>query len=1115
VTSAEPPRGLSRAVAPAVSWCAAHPRAVLVVALLAALIGLEARRRLARDVVPDLADPQIGVVVDWMGHPASEVESAVTRVLTEALGGVPGVKAVRGSSMPGMAYVVVVLDAAADLDAGHTGVAARLAEVRARLPVGAWVQLGPAASSAGWVLQYALTDPALVSSLLDLRRFQDDVLRPALEALPGVAEVAAVGGDRRQLRVDVKPRALRERGLAFSDVVAALRPVLGARPPARVSREGLEALPVAAPGNAGAPARLGDVALVRLSEDMLPGLADLGGVRAIGGIVVARRDADLPALLAAVKATLARARQQLPHRAADPERLDSGAAADVHVSVVYDRQDLVTRVHGTLLRALAEEIAVVAAVILLFLLHGRSALVPLVTLPVVVLLTFAGMWLLDVPATIMSLGGIGIALGMAVDAEIVALEASHRGLEALGAGAPARERRARVVAAAHAFSPAILTALLTTALSFLPVMAFSGETGRLLRPLALTKTIVVVAAALVTLTLGPALRDRLLRGRVRPELDNPLVRLLVRGYRPLVHFALGRPGLTLTTAALALGSCLPILLGGKLGGEFLPRVDEGDLLYMPTTLPGAPPGEAALQLFWQDQALSRFGEVASAFGKVGRAETGTDPAPYAMAETTIRLRPRAEWPLVPRTRWYSRWAPRPVRRVLGLLWPERTPRTTAELVEELDRAVRLPGWTGAWTAPARARLDMTATGVRTPLGARLVAADPARLDAAGAELRAVLAGVPGTRSAVFESLGGETRLGFDADPAALARLGVDARAAREVADLLAAGGLLGEVEQDGRLLRARVAPEPPDVQPRGVADELRELTVRPAAGGPPVPLALLGRPAYTRVPAALRTERGELGAYVYVDLLPGVDVERYVARARRALDDAAAEGRLHLGPGERVEWTGQYELLRAGQRRLVWIVPLVLASMLALLVLQFRSLTEALLVLASVPFALVGSVWTLYLLGYPLSAPVWVGLLSVIGLATQTGVVMVVYIDDAYHRRVREGRLRTRADIVEAHAEGTIRRLRPKVMTILTMAASLAPLLWADGAGAEIMRRVAAPMLGGLATSAFLTLEVLPVLYTIWRARQLARAARPQPRAATAPSAATAEPAPAARPDPA
>jgi Cu(I)/Ag(I) efflux system membrane protein CusA/SilA len=1085
-----------------VSACARRPLVVILVAALAAAGGEMARRRLSGDVVPELADPQIGLVADWMGHPAPEVAAQVTRVLTASLADLPGVKAVRGSTMTGMAYVGVVLPSARGLDAARAAIAARIQAVRPRLPPNVRLQLGPAASSTGWVLEYALTDPALVSSLLDVRRFQDDVLRPALAAIPGVAEVASVGGDLRQVRVDVKPAELRARGLAFSDVTDALRPIFVDHGVARVSLADLEALPMAN------GARVGDVALVRLTEDMQTGLADLAGVKAVGGIVIARRDADVGAVVAEVKRTIARACRRLPHRAADRERLDSGAAADVRVAVTYDRAELAGRVRGTLLRALGEEVAVVALVILLFLVSLRSAIIPLATLPVVLLLTFAAMWLLDVPATIMSLGGIGIALGMAVDADIVALEASHRRLESPGPAAPAVARRAEILAAAQTFAPAILTSLLITALSFLPVFAFSGETGRLLGPLALTKTLVVASAAIVTLTLGPALRDRLLRGRVVPELANPLTRGLIRVYRPFVHFALSRPALTLATAGLALASCLPI--AGRLGGEFLPRVDEGDLLFMPTTLPGVAPAEAATQLFWQDHAMSRFPEVASVFGKVGRADTGTDPAPFSMAETTIRLRPRAEWPKVPRTRWYSGWAPAPLRAVLRLVWPDRTPRTTAELVEALDRAVRLPGWTSAWTTPARARLDMMATGVRTPVGLRIVSPDPERLDVLGTAARTLVAAVPGTRTAVFEALGGETWLSFEADPAALARHHVDAATVADTVRLLTTGGQLGETELDGRRLRVRIRPEVPDVRPRGPADELRELTVM-SEDHQPVPLALLGHPTYVRRPTALRSERGELCAYVYVDLKDGVDVERFVERARAAVAAGLARNpqtgseppamrsveqsstsrdanALHLGPGERIEWTGQHELFAAGAKRLRWIVPLVLLSMLALLLWQFRSLTEALLVLASVPFALVGSIWTLYLLGYPLSAPVWVGLLSVVGLAMQTGVVMVVYIDEAFYRRVREGRLATRADIVAAHAEGTVQRLRPKLMTITTMAASLLPLLWTDGAGAEIMRRVAAPMLGGLVTSAFLTLEVLPVLYTIWRSRQLRRA---------------------------
>jgi Cu(I)/Ag(I) efflux system membrane protein CusA/SilA len=1065
-----------------VAWSTRHPWLVIAAALVLALAGEIARRGLARDAIPDLSNPQIVLVADWMGHPATDVAANVTQVLTGALEGIAGSAAVRGSSMSGMAYVDVVFDSGSDVQRGRDAIVERVSKVRERLPPNVRLQIGPVASSTGWVFQYVLIDPHRRQSALALQRLQDRLFRPALASIPGVAEVASVGGGVQQVLVELEAERLHARGVAFSDVVSTLRPALAANP--RASPDELEALalPASASGSVEQP-RIGDLGHVHITDDMPTGLADFRGIQpAVGGIVVARRDADLPVLIEAVKRTLDRERPHLP--------------VGVELVTAYDRSELIGRVGQTLLRALGEEVAVVVLVTLLFLLHGRSALVSLLTLPLVVMLTFGAMWILKAPATIMSVGGIAIALGMAVDADVVALEACHRHLEAAAPGLSALNRRAQLVRAAASFAPALLTSLVITGLSFVPVFAFTGESGRLLRPLALSKMLVIGAAALVTVTLAPALRERLLRGRVMPEFENPITRGLVRVYRPFVHFALTRPGLTLVTAGLAVLSCVPIAT--RLGGEFLPHIDEGDLLFMPTTLPGAPADLTATQLFQQDRALRRFAEVSAVFGKVGRADTATDPAPYSMAETTIRLKPRSEWPRVARARWYSGWAPQGLRKVLGLIWPEATTPTMSELVEKLDAATRLPGWISAWTAPARARMDMMATGVRTPVGIRVVATDPARLDSLGTALRAVVTRVPGTRSAVFESLGGEPWLEFDPDPAALALHHVDPVLARSTADLLLTGGQLGEVEQDGRRLRVRIAPDlnmpampgPAMERLRGPADQLREVTVRASGGGPPVPLALVGHPAYATRPAMLRTESGELVAYVYVDLSDGTDLAGYVERAQTELSRAVATQEVRLEPGERVEWTGQYDLLTAGQRRLRWIVPLVAISMLALLFLQFRSFTEAFIVLVSVPFALVGSFWTLFLLGYPMSAPVWVGLLSAVGLAMQTGVVMVVYIDEAFHRRVREGRLKSRDDIVEAHAEGTVRRLRPKIMTVTTMAASLLPLLWAEGAGAEIMKRVAAPMLGGLATSALLTLEVLPVIYTIWRAAQLRRSQR-------------------------
>jgi copper/silver efflux system protein len=1103
-------------IARLVDWCTRNNRIVIAMALIVAIGGEWARRSLSRDAVPDLSDPQIGLFVDWMGHPASEVETRVTQLLTKELKAVPGSTAIRGSSMAGMAYVDVVFGSSSALAPGRQDILQHIANMRSKLPANARIQVGPAASSTGWIFQYALVDPLHRAGYAAGKRAQDELLRPALAAIPGVAEVVSVGEQTEEVLVEPDPDKLRSRGVAFSDVVSSVRAQAHGDP----DLQSIETLPLLLGGSkvreAGShPAavvsmpddktalRIGDVAHSTVATDMPLGIADYDGTQwTIGGIVVARRDADPKAIIEHVRRTLEQLRPRLPH---------------ISIVTVYDRLDLANRVEHTLLRALGEEVAVVVLVIMMFLLHGPSALVPLSTLPLVVLLTFAGMRLLGVPATIMSLGGIGIALGMAVDADVVALEACHRRIESLGIGTSPGARRRAIVAAAGSLAPAILTSLLITALSFLPVFAFTGETGRLLRPLALTKTLVIISAALVAVTVAPALRDRLLRGRVLPEFDNPITKRLVRIYRPFVHFALARPALTLITAVLAVASCLPIL--SRIGGEFLPRVDEGDLLFMPTTLPGVTAGDAAIQLRKFDQTISTFAEVSTVFGKVGRANTATDPAPFSMAEITIRLKPRSEWPKQSRVRWYSRWAPGVLRRVLALVWPEEMPETTTELIERLDRATHRPGWTSAWTAPARARMDMMSTGgVRTPVGIRIVAATPARLDALGTVLQRWARGLPGTRSAVFESLGGEPWIKFDPDPAALALHQVDPALAQTTADLLISGGQVGEVSWQNGPFRARhsskrVAPfqhmghsnEPalrgsdpyrlrivPDMEmKREDADQLREVTVR-SATGQPVPLGLLGHPYYVTEPAVLRTESGELVAYVYVDLNPGTDVSTYVGAAQRALGDARAQGQIQLAPGERIEWNGQYQLMAAGQRRLEWIIPFVAIAMLGLLFLQFRSLTEALIVLVSVPFALVGSFWTLFLLHYPLSAPVWVGLLSTVGLAMQTGVVMVVYIDEAFHRRVREGRIRNRNDIVEAHAEGTIQRLRPKLMTITTMAAGLLPLLWAEGAGAEIMKRVAAPMLGGLATSAFLTLEVLPVLYTVWRARQLKSAQRRQ-----------------------
>ncbi|HSS39593.1 MAG TPA: efflux RND transporter permease subunit [Polyangia bacterium] len=1058
-------------IARLVGWSGRNPRLVVLAGLLVAAAGLLARRRLSREVIPDLSDPQVVVLVDWMGHPALEVDRAVTQVLTRSLDGVPGASAVRGTTMTGMAYLEIVFGSEAQSTAGRREIHQRLAALHGTLPPTARVLMGPDASSTGWVFQYAVVDPGHHLPQRDLRRLQDDVIRPRLAAIPGVAEVASVGGTTPELFIEARPAALSARGVAFSDLAAAVAAAT-ARPGARVADVPLLAVPAAAPAGEARPLRLADVAEVHVTDGMPAGMADVDGTLvAVGGVVIASRHADLGQVVGQVRAALDGLQRVLP--------------PGVRTKIVYDRLDLARAVDHALIRTLIEEIAVVVAVVLLFLGSLRSALPPALMLALVLLATFAAMWALAIPLTIVSLGGIAIAVGLAVDAEVVALDACHRALALVGPGGTVAARRAAVLQASGAFGPAILTALLITALTFLPALAFPGEMGRLLRPLVLTKTGVVLAAALATVTVGPVLRRRLLIRPVAAELDHPLMKALMRVYRPFAQLALTRPGVSLLTAALAVSSCLPLL--PRLGGEFLPPISEGDLLFMPTTRAGVDPDDAIVDLRWQDRTLAAFPEVASVFGKVGRADSATDPAPFSMSEATIRLRPPAVWPAVPQRRWYSGWAPQPLRRLLALVWPEERRETAGELIGKLDRATRLPGWWNGWTAPARNRVDMMSTGIRTPVGIRISAPEPARREALGNAVRGLVLPLPGTRNAVLSWTDSETDLTFSTDPAALVRFGVDGGVAQRTADLFIAGGQVGDLVDRGQQIRVRVLPP---VGVRGRADLLRQLTVRGTASPAPVPLALLGQVRTVSRPSSLRTEHGEAVAYVLVDLADGTDPRRYVAEAQRSVADAQRTGQLALQPGDAITWSGQFDLLAAGERRLAWIAPAIAVSMLLLLGVLFGSLTEALIVLAAVPFALVGSVWMLYLTGYSLSAPVWAGLLLVVGLAMQTAVVMVVYLDAAFHRWVREGRVHTRADIVAAHLEGSVERLRPKVMTVVTMTASLLPLLWSDGAGADVMRRIAAPMIGGLCTSAILTLEVLPVLYTVWRARQLRRAQR-------------------------
>ncbi len=1084
------------------AWCARHRWTVLAIYAALAALAWTRLRHIPLDAIPDLSDPQVIVFTELPGRAPALVEDQVTYPLAAGLLAAPRVTAVRGYSMFGMSFVYVLFEEGTDLYWGRSRVVEYLGSIRSRLPADAAPIIGPDASGVGWVYQYALVDRSGTHDLGELRSIQDFQLRYALESVPGVAQVAALGGYERQYRIGLDPDRLRAYGLTVADVTAAVKASnadvggrtleLSGREYAIRGRGYLRAVDdlneVVLRSSNGVPVRLGDVARVSLGGESRRGLGELDGQGEVaGGIVIARHGENARDVLQRVEARLDALRPSLPQ--------------GVQLITTYDRRGLIERSVATLRHALVEEAIVVALVIALFLLHLRSALLPVVTMPLAVLLSFIPFSYAGLPATIMSLGGIAIALGATVDAEIVMIEACHKKLEGAPADLPEAERKRLLAEAAREVTPAIFFSLLIVAVAFLPVFGLEGQAGRLFRPLALTKTGVMLVAAVLSVTLAPALRDLLLRGETYPEHRHPVSRAIRSVYEPFVYVALRKPRTTVLLGALAVVSAIPPAM--HLGSEFMPELDEGDLLYMPTTLPGIAIEEAKRQLELQDAVIRTFPEVLSVHGKAGRAETPTDPAPLSMLETVIRLQPRERWPHQPRARWYSSWAPAPVQRALRVVWPDHGPRTRQELVAALDLALSSPGWKNAWTMPIRNRIDMLATGIRTPVGLKVFARTAADVDRAGEALESLLARQPGVRHALYErTLGGYT-IDVVPRPGALARHGLrvdDLNAL--VADAI--GGTTVTTALDGRARYPVTVRYLQDF--RGTPDALRTLPVplpssgKPTGGDGPPGLAAgtlasvpLGEVADVRIepgPAMLRSEAGSLVGYLYLDLEPSTDVGGFVERAGREVDAARARGEVPLGQGAYVHWSGQYEELARMRDRMKVLVPLALGLIVALLYAQFRDVTEVLIVLLSVPFALVGSIWLLYLLDYRLSTAVWVGIIALIGLATQTGVVMIVYIDHAYEKRLAAGLIRDLDDIIWAHLEGTVQRVRPKLMTVGTMLVGLVPLLWAEGSGADVMKRIAAPMVGGLLTSAFLTLEIIPVIYTYWRLAQLRRRQR-------------------------
>ena len=997
------------------------------------------------DAIPDLSDVQVIVFTEFPGQAPQVVEDQVTYPLSTAMLAVPEARVVRGYSFFGFSFVYVIFSDGTDLYWARSRVLESLNFVSGRLPAGIRPTLGPDATGVGWIYEYALVDRSGAHDLAELRSIQDWHLRYELQTVPGVSEVASVGGHVRQYQVEVDPNRLASHGVSLGQVRRAIQRSnadMGGKLIEQAETEfmvrgrgyvtstrDLEEVAIGADAN-GTPILLRSVATVALGPELRRGLTDLDGEGEVAaGVVIMRFGENALDTIRNVKAKLAELAETLP--------------AGVEIVPVYDRAPLIERAVDNLREKLAQQALIVALICAVFLVHLRSALVAIALLPLGILFSFIVMYHQGINANIMSLGGIAIAIGTMIDAGIVMVENAHKRLEREGDTKP---RRQILVDAAVEVGPSLFFSLLIITVSFLPIFALEAQEGRLFRPLAFTKTYAMAGAALLSITVVPALMIALVRGRILPEDRNPLNRAVLFVYRPLLDGALRHRLLVVAGAVvLLLASVVPFQ---RLGSEFMPPLDEGDLLYMPTTLPGISITKARELLQQTDRIIATVPEVERVFGKIGRAETATDPAPLSMIETTITLKPRSEW---------------------------RPGMTPDRLVAELDAMIQFPGVTNAWTMPIKTRIDMLSTGIKTPVGIKIAGPDLVRLQAIGERVEAVLRGVPGTQSVFSERVVGGNYLDFDIDRRAIARYGLTVADVQEVIQT-AIGGV--NISQTIEGLERYPVSLRYSRELRHDLTALRRVLVHTPAGAQ-IPLGQLAALRFAKGPPAIKTENGRPNAWVYVDLV-GVDVGTYVERAREALEDE-----VDLPPGYTLRWSGQYEYLERAQARLTVIVPLTLGLIFLLLYLNFRRLADTLLVLGSLPFAMAGGVFLLFALDYDLSVAVAAGFLALAGLTAETGVIMMLFLNQARDRALEEGRLRTAEDLWRVTIEGATYRARPLLMTVASDVIGLLPIMWGAGTGSETMRRIAAPMVGGVFTATLVVLLLLPVAFALFHGRGL------------------------------
>ena len=1065
--------------------------AIFVVVAIGCVAGWWSIAHTHLDAIPDLGDTQVIVLSRWDRSP-DLIETQVTYPIVTAMLGAPHVKAVRGVSDFGYSYVYVIFDDGTDLYWARSRTLEYMATVLTKLPEGVKTELGPDATSLGWIFQYALVDTTGQHTLSELRSYEDWNLRYHLRSVPGVADVAPVGGYTRQYQVNLDPNRLQGFGIPISQVVSAVREGNNETTARLLDFGGTEYMVrgrgyatsiedfqniVVAMAAGGAPIRIKDLGEVVEGPDLRRGVSDLNGAgEVVSGVVIMRSGENALDVIGRVKDRLKEIEPSLP--------------PGVKIVPIYDRSVLIHRTISSVQETIIEVVVTVVLIILVFLWHFPSAAVPIITMPAAVLLSFIPLRYLGISVNVMSLAGVAIAFGELIDASIVVVEQTHKKLEQWQrAGSPGRHRDVVLAAVKEVAGPTFF-ALLVIAISFLPVLTLQGQEGRMFRPLAYTKTLAMIVAAALAITLDPALRmlltrvkrfdfqpawacrltNALLVGRIRPEERNPISGLLMRLYEPAVRWTLRSKWIVLTAAAVLIAVTIPVFL--SLGSEFMPPMDEGAILYMPTAMPGISIAQAQRVLQATDLILKQFPEVDQVLGKAGRAETATDPAPLSMLETVITLKPRSQWRQV--DTWYSSWAPGWVRRILRHITPDTI--STEELISQMDAAIKVPGLRNAWTMPIKGRIDMLTSGIRTPVGLKISGDDPKTIEEIGKQVQAILPSVPGTRGVFAERTNEGYFLDIRWQRDQLARYGISVEKAEEVLNNSIGGDNVTTVYQGAERYPVNVR-YMRDF--RSDVESIKRILV-PGDGQRQAPIGELATIQISTGPAMIRDENGLLTGYVFVDLA-NRDPGSYIAEAGRVLRE-----KTQLPPGYVISWGGQFESIERANRRLQFVVPATVVLVMFLIYFNTRSFIKTMIVLLAVPFSAIGAVWALYFLHYNMSVAVWVGLIALLSIDAETGVFMLLYLDLSYEDAKMRGRLRTLEDLREVIVYGAAKRLRPKFMTFATTCIGLLPVMWSIGTGSDVMKRIAAPMVGGIFTSFILELLVYPVVYELWKRKTIA-----------------------------